>query len=350
MGRRPNPEMLFLARESRGYTLERLGNAVGVSAGLLSKVERELSQPKEELIEAIASELGYPARLFYRPEHVRGTDSPCFHHRKRKSTPAKLLNRIEAQMFLAQLQVKRMLDDLDIEAALSIPLLDPDEEGSPEDVARAVRRYWRLPRGPIANMIQTLEATGSVVVLRDFGTNKLDGMSSWARGCPPLFYINSRIPTDRMRWTLAHELGHLVMHSRITSGNQEDEANRFGMEFLAPADELKNDLRNLTLVRLGALKSYWGVSMIALIRAAGVLGAVPANRQRSLYVQLSRNGWRTDEPNTLPPEAPALLAEAMKVHTTQRGYSDDELASIADLEPEEFRDLYGQEPRRLRAV
>jgi transcriptional regulator with XRE-family HTH domain len=55
--------MLFLARESRGYTLERLGNAVGVSAGLLSKVERELSQPKEELIEAIASELGYPARL-----------------------------------------------------------------------------------------------------------------------------------------------------------------------------------------------------------------------------------------------------------------------------------------------
>src|SRR5207302_10181291 len=99
-------------------------------------------------------------------EHIRGTDSPCLHHRKRKTMPAKLLNRIEAQMHLTQLQVKRMLEDLEIEAALPFPTLDPDEYGGPAEVAQALRSYWRLPAGPIPNVVQVLEAAGAVIVLR----------------------------------------------------------------------------------------------------------------------------------------------------------------------------------------
>lgn len=351
MRRPPNSELLRIAREARGYTLETLGKAVGVSPGLISKVERDNIQAKDELVQAIADELRFPSRLFYRTEHVRGTDSPCIHHRKRKTMPAKVLNRIEAQMHLTQLQVKRLVEDLDIETEVTFATLDPDEYGGAAKVAQALRGYWRVPEGPIANLVAVLEAAAAVIVLREFGTSKLDGMSSWAKGFPPLFFINSHIPIDRMRWTLAHELGHLVMHHTMTSGDQEDEADRFALEFLAPEAELKPGLRNLSLARLPALKMHWGLSMIALIRATKTLDVLPPGKQKSLYVQLSRNGWRTHEPHPLPEETPSTLQRAMQVHLTEHEYSKDDLAMVVDLYPDEFSALYKlPDETRLRAV
>jgi len=351
MRRIPNPDMLILAREARGYTLTNLAGAINVSVGLLSKIEHGIVHATDAHINAIATELEFPVSLFYRPEHVRGTDSPCLHHRKRKTMPKLMLKRIEAQMHLAQLQVTRMLEDLDIEGALTLATLDPDEYGGPQAVAQALRALWRLPSGPIPNLVQVLEAAGAVVLLRDFGAGKLDGMSSWAGG-PAVFYINSRIPTDRMRWTLAHELGHLVMHPQATSGDQEDEADQFALEFLAPEAELKHDLRSLTFARLPALKMHWRISMIALVRAAGRFDAVPAPKLKSMYVQISRSGWRTKEPFEVSPESPTIIDKAMQVHLREHGYSQDELASVVDLRPDEFSKLYApkEERPRLRAV
>ena len=67
------------------------------------------------MVEDVAAKLRYPVSFFFRPEHVRGSDSICFHHRKRESMPAKLLGTIEGQMHVTQLQVKSLLEDLEIE-------------------------------------------------------------------------------------------------------------------------------------------------------------------------------------------------------------------------------------------
>jgi Zn-dependent peptidase ImmA (M78 family)/transcriptional regulator with XRE-family HTH domain len=345
--------MLVLARQSRGRKQIELAAAVGVTSGYLSKIERGSASPTPELLDAIATELRYPVQLFFRPEHLRGSDSICFHHRKQKTMPAPLLDQIESQMFLTQLQVASLLRDLEIDAPNEFMTLDPEDyDGGPRFIAQMVRRLWRIPPGPIPNLVRVIESAGAVVVFRDFRTPKLDGMSCWPRGCPALFFINSQLPADRARFTLAHELGHLIMHATPPAGDPESEANEFASEFLMPSAEISADLRDLSITRLPSLKAHWGTSMSSIIKAASSLGFTSPGKTKSLYVQLSRRGYRINEPYSPQPETASILNDGLTVHLREHGYSVAELAEVADLFPDEFKELYGlteegQPPLRL---
>jgi len=357
MQRAANHEMVILARQSRGHSQAALAKMLGITPGTMSKIEHGISPLTADRVRDLADHLQYPDSLFYRPERVRGSDSICFHHRKRASMPARLLDRVEAEMHLSQLHVKRILGEVEIESDLEVPTLDPGEYGGPTEVARLVRATWRLPSGPISNMVQLVESAGAVVIIRDFGTRKLDAMSCWAKGVPPIFFLNSAMPTDRLRWSIAHELGHLVMHWTPPASDPEQEADEFARELLLPDHETRPALRTLTFTQLPALKTAWRVSMIALVKAAATRNALPPNKTKSLYVQISRRGWRTEEPYALEPESPATLEAAVTVHLHEHGYSTDELARIVDLHPKEFRATYlpnvpdPEDPKRhLRAV
>lgn len=347
-----NPEMIALARQSRGLAQSELAADIAVSQGLISKIEHGVVPADDLLLQRIADRLRYPLSFFFRPEHLRGTDSICFHHRKRASMPARLLATAEASMYVTQLQVRSLLDELEIVATNELVTLDPDgyEEG-PRGVAQSLRRMWRLPDGPIPDLVHVIEAAGGVVVFRDFGSLKLDGMSCWPKGCPPLFFINAAIPMDRARLTLAHELGHLVMHWTPPDGNPEIQANAFAFEFLAPLAEIEGDLRRLTIATLPGLKAHWRVSMNAIVMAAKTTGALPEARVRSLFVQLSRHGYRVAEPFPLSAEVPRLVDTAIEVHRNEHGYSITELATRVDLRSDEFQALYlREESPRLRVV
>lgn len=346
--------MFVLARLSRGVGQAELAESINVSAGLLSKIESGATAPSDAVTEKVAQALRYPTRLLYRPEHVRGTDSICLHHRKRKSMPVRLLSAIEAQMFLAAIHVRTLLNDLEIDVPYHFPTIDPDDyDSDPRTVAEVVRGLWNVPRGPIPNLVKLIEAAGGVVLMRDFGTPKLDGMSCWPKGCPPLFFLNSALPTDRLRFTLAHEAGHLIMHASPPMTDPEEEAHTFALELLAPRSQLASDLRRLRFDQLPALKQHWRLSMNALVMAARSTGSLPPSRVNSLFVQLSRSGYRTNEPFTLSPEDPSLLQTAIDVHLREHSYSVEELAEITGLYPDEFKLLYTPEvveKRRLRVL
>lgn len=341
-----NPEMILLARQSRSLSQGEAATRLGVSQGTLSKIEHGLTEPAPHVLDGLSQVLGYPVALFGRPEHVLGTESICFHHRKRASTPTGVLTAIEAKMCLTHLQIRRFLDEVEIVSPNGFLSLDPDEYDGPEAVARVVRSAWRIGRGPIPNLVKTIEGAGGIVYFSDFATAKLDGMSCWPRGGPPLFFINSRIPVDRARHTIAHELGHLIMHSVPPSEDPEVQATAFAREFLTPAADILPDLQRLRFAQLPGLKGVWRVSMSSLVMTAKALRALPDPKLKSLFVQISRQGWRTREPFPLSPEAPTTLDRALKVHMTQHGYSHAELAELADLRTEEFEALYlaGLEP------
>jgi Zn-dependent peptidase ImmA (M78 family) len=263
--------------------------------------------------------------------------------------PAKILARIEAEMHLAQLQVKQLLVDIEIESPYTLMTLDPDEYGGPQGVARAVRSFWRLPNGPVGNLVRVVEAAGAVVLLRHFGTRKLDGMSCWAKSTPPLFFLNSDEPAERQRWIIAHELGHLIMHSTPPDSDPEQQAEDFARELLLPTAETSVDLRKLTFQRLPALKQVWRVPMKELITAASRRAALPASKVKSLSVQYSRAGWNNREPYPISPEVPSLVDAAVRVHLDEHGYTTEELAAISDLLPDPFIREYAP-ARRLNVV
>lgn len=340
-----NPEVLIVARDSRGRTQQDLADAAGVTQGMISKAQRGTATLSPRHVAAIAQYLDYPERLFYEPGRVREVGSACLYHRKRKTLPAKVRDKIDGQMLMRNLNIMKLLDGLDIEGDRIFHTMDPDEYGGdPAEVARALRRAWRVPDGPIPNLTTLIESAGGIVLIEDFGHRKLFGMSCWTVRGHPLFYLNASASTDELRWTMAHELGHLTMHAAPADGDPEAQADAFAGELLAPAALFRPAARRLTFDRLPQLKAYWGLSMKGIIKRAQAIGAVDPKAALRLYKQHSARGYNAAEPYPLPPEPPTLVQTAINVHLQEHGYTRDELAEAILLNPADFRQQFLGEP------
>jgi len=342
--------MVVLAREARALTQAALADTAGLAQGTVSKIEHGLIEISEESVERLSKALGFPPSFFYQQDPVYGSETPCLHHRKRKTMPVLRLRQVHALVNMMRMQTARLLGEIEIEAPLRLQRMDPAEYESVDQVAQLVRASWRLPLGPVKNMMQSIEAAGGVVVTSNFGTDKLDAISQWDPQQPPFFFVNSEAPGDRLRWNLAHELGHIVMHD-MPSPDQEREADRFAAEFLMPGHEIRGSLSQLTLPKLAELKRYWRVSMQALIMRAAALGTISERQKRSLFTRLSQLGYRKREPVAIPREEPTTLRKVIELHRHQHGYSVDELSRVTNLSEVEFRSIYQtDEAPRLRLV
>jgi Zn-dependent peptidase ImmA (M78 family) len=191
-----------------------------------------------------------------------------------------------------------------------------------------------------------IEEAGGYVLVRDLETRELDAVSQWASGEAPLFLLNEQAPTDRFRWSLAHELGHIAMHAEPGSSSvQERQADEFASEFLMPASTIRTVLRGeVDLNRLLVLKQQWGVSMASLARRALTLGRISDWQYRNLMVEMSALGYRTQEPGTLPPEHPLRLRTLVTRLEHDLGYSLQQVADAVGLLPSELRSLYLADP------
>ena len=348
-----NPFMVQVGRESRGLSQKELADIMRVTQGRISKIESGLLPIPEDLLDALSVALDYPPNFFLQEGSIMGIGIAEVFHRKRADVPKKLLDKIHAQMEIRRRHVDRLLRST--EFPVRVPRLDLDEYGgSPEEIARLVRATWHLPRGPIANLTETLEQAGVVVVLFDFETSRVDAISRWVPGLPPLLFVNQLAPTDRRRFSLAHELGHLVMHA-LPTPEIEPQANRFAAEFLMPERDIRPDLRDVTLAKVARLKPHWKVAMQALLKRAEDLGTITVTRARSLWSQMTQLGYRTREPSEydLPAEEPRLLRELIQMHIHDLGYSADELRELLALNEVELWASYLREqsqPPPLKAV
>jgi Zn-dependent peptidase ImmA (M78 family)/DNA-binding XRE family transcriptional regulator len=347
-----NPQMVILGRESRGLTQKDLAELLSIKQGTLSKIESGLLQLTDDELANLSSVLNYPKHFFSQTDPVYGPGTSELYHRKRKDIPLKLLKKIHATIHLRHMQVERLLQSVDI-GSIDIRTVDLDEPGAPtpEEIARMVRATWHLPTGPILNVISVIENAGGIVIPCSIETNKIDALSRWIPGMPPLFFINPIMPMDRIRFTLCHELAHIIMH-KIPNSDMEKQADSFAAEFLMPASEIRNSLDNLSLEKLSALKQYWKVSMASIIYRAKTLGKITENQARYLYAQLARLGYKTKEPDWLEPpkEKPKLFYDLIDIHLKELGYTEEELSNVLLLYQLEFKDTFRNKGRRLTVV
>jgi Zn-dependent peptidase ImmA (M78 family)/transcriptional regulator with XRE-family HTH domain len=338
-----NGEALLVARESRRRTQEDVARAAGVTQGLISKAQKGVASLGPREVRAIAAFLEYPESLFYRPGRIREVGSACLYHRKRKTLPKKVLQELDARMYIRNINVMSLFDGLDVEGDRIFQTLDLDEYGgSAAEIARALRAAWRVPDGPIPNLTALIESAGGVVLTEDFGHRKLFGMSCWTTRGHPLFFLNATTPTADLRWTMAHELGHLTMH-HVASTDPEGEADEFAGEFLAPAALFRHDVHRLTFDRLPSLKARWGLSMKGVIKRAATIGAIDRATATRLYKQHSARGYNTAEPYPVAAEPPSLVRGAIEAHLAD-DFTPEQVADVAMLLPREFyRDFMGRD-------
>lgn len=176
----------------------------------------------------------------------------------------------------------------------------------PREAAQEVRSWLGFDRlSPLPYLVLAVEKLGVTVLGLPVVERNLDAFCAW-RGNYPVIGLMDGVPGDRLRFTLAHELGHLVLHDNTQSGPEiEAEADAFAAELLTPLGSIRRDLGTRpTLSSLIMLKTSWGVSVKALIRRARELGVLDQERAISLYKQISARGWNRSEPGHVPLEKP----------------------------------------------
>lgn len=335
-----NPEMLVLARESEGVTQSQLARMVSMAQGSISKIESGMLGLTVGQLERICEALDFPPNFFFQPDPVYGYGSSCYYHRKRQNIPVSDIRRVLAQINILRIQLTKLLRGAEIETENKFHRFDIAEyDNSPEKIARLVRGAWNLPPGPVQSLVGAIEDAGGVVFRCSLKTKKVDAISQWLPGLPPLFFVNADIPGDRCRFTLAHELGHLIMH-QIPTADIEKEADRFAAEFLMPDKEIGPHLRQLSIQKLASMKPYWKVSMAAILRRAFDLTKITVFTYRKLNTQISKYGLKTNEPAPIPIEEPEVIKDIIDVHRKDHGYSLMELLQLMRSTERKYRKFY----------
>ena len=336
-----NPDMLTLAREIRGMTQSDLSQHSGINQSKISKYEGGVAVIDQSDLEVMSSALRFPIDFFSQQGRRFGAEPTEIFHRKRRTVSAKDRKRIDALMDLHRFGSERLLESFELGAKFSVPSLPVAEFESIGDIADMVRAVWRMPGGPIINLIGWLEQASCLVFEYDFNTDKIDEAVQWIDPAPPVVLVNSCAPADRLRFSLAHALGHLVMHrDTIPYPRMEEEADRFAAAFLMPSQNIREELLPVTIQHMLELKERWHVSMQALIVRAKDLEAITHRRYTSLFQQLSRLGYRKNEPFPILREKPRSVKMLLDAYKEQLAYTDEELAQLLRIRVQDFYKWY----------
>ena len=292
-----NQHMLALAREYRQITQTELAKNSGVSQGLISQIEGGVVNAcASDVAARIAGTLNFPITFFGMVgERLGFGSSALFYRGNKKSLTAQQRRMISAKVNLHRLTLKRMLDVVDVDAPMA--LRRPTEETAhPEQAAALVRARWNMPTGAINNLTSLIEKSGVVIIECDFA-NTIAGTSMWLAELPPIIFIDANLKADRYRFTLAHELGHLVMHE-VPGETMEDEADAFASALLLDRNDFFAMTRPFcprpTLRQLSQIRPYWQVSIHAMIETLYRAEMITGNVRRSLYIMMSNYGIRDD--------------------------------------------------------
>lgn len=333
MDKQYNYLMLEIARNARCLTQKEVVSRVSFSQPKLSKAEKNQKQLTTPEIEELANVYNYPLSFFYKSVGVSMNGHLYF--RRRVTTSAKVVDSIIANTQVLKIAIDELAKSVELPHC---PLQDykVTDSVTPEDIAQKTRYALKVFRGPVPNLINLLEANGVIVMKIDFGddVDKFDGLSTITNSGHKVIFLNSRMPTDRMRFSLAHELGHLIMH--LVSPPQdaetvEQEADRFASEFLMPKDEIISSLSYLNINKLGDLKRFWHVSMRAILRKAKDLERLSVDSYRNFQINFSKKGYNKREPIILPIENPSIVTDMVNIHKEDLGYSDDDIMEFLSI-------------------
>jgi Zn-dependent peptidase ImmA (M78 family)/transcriptional regulator with XRE-family HTH domain len=198
--------------------------------------------------------------------------------------------------------------------------VDSEEGDGPERAARHARAAWGIGPGPAGHLVRLLENHGVLVVFSPPQAASVDAYSFDSRLRPVVVLNPVKRDYYRQRFDVAHELGHLIMHSDAEPGGRivENQAHRFAAELLMPAAEIRDllpaGLSASAWQALARLKEQWGVSIQALLYRARRLGVLGEVSYRNAMATLTARGWRRNEPGLVSVlEQPSLLPRALEL-------------------------------------
>lgn len=328
------PERLKRARKAAGLSLRALGEQIGVSQTTIKKYENGINTPNSSQLIKLAKALGVRTEYFFRPFTVKLDAN--IEYRKRPTASSKLLERIRADV---EEQAERWKELANLYSQFPInPFTLP--EGLPEkvgtleaveQVAALVRETWKLGEDPINDLVDALESQGILIIFTNLDTHaQVDGLAA-SIDSQPVIVVARDWSGDRQRFTLAHELGHLLLHDRLIDLDVEKACNRFAGAFLLPMTVLRQKMgeqrRMIEWQELALLKHEFGISMLCCLfrlKEAGIIDKPVFESLRDGYYD---NHWDKKEPGKDYPAEQTILFKQLVYRALAESWIGESKAS-----------------------
>ncbi len=225
-----------------------------------------------------------------------------------------------------------------------------------DEIALQIRQHWGVGTQPLKRLLWHMECSGIVLNAVNLMVEKLDAVSYFAEGIPHVLLNSFEHASARSRFDAAHELGHIMLHSKVgkdvarnTDGFAllEDQAHYFASSLLLPSTAFLGDLWAPTMKCFLEMKAKWVVSVQAMMRRALDLNAITQAQYSHLNINISKKKWRKVEPldDSLKVESPRLFAQCLEKLDKERGISPrqtlDDLRLPIDIAEQMFSVPHG---------
>lgn len=331
-------DRIHQARLAAGLTLAALGSRVGVSHTAIQKYEKGLVTPSSSQLLRLAQACGVRTEYFFRSHQVTLVQ-PQFRKTAAFGKTAEAAVRIRVA---EQLEKRIQLLDAFPEPplpAFAVPNTLPRQVATLDEVeqcADTVRHAWQLGMAPIGDLTCMLETMGLLVIAVDESHPGFCGLATSGQTTDgrlfPVIAVSRRWPGDRQRFTLAHELAHLMLEGRTASHlDMERACDRFAGAFLAPGVAVRQRLgqtrHTLEWRELHALKHEFGLSMGGWLHRAQDCGVISDATYAAMHRILTARGWRTREPGTPLPEETSWLFDQLVYRALGEHYLSESQAA-----------------------
>ncbi|MGX5723158.1 ImmA/IrrE family metallo-endopeptidase [Shinella zoogloeoides] len=332
-----NKSRLTVARQRSGLTMKELASKAGIEPRTITGYEAGEYLPSEDVAKRLSRILGFPLAFFMSDD----VDIP-----RAEGVSFRSMSKMTARQrdgAIAAGAIAFMLSDwLDAEFDLPVSVVPDMREDTPQSAAAGLRDYWGLGNRPIKNMVHLLELKGVRVFSLGEDGKEVDAFSVW-RGQRPYVFLNSQKSAERSRFDAAHELGHLVLHKHAAPNGLEAEkqANEFAAAFLMPEAPLRAVGRISGLPKVVELKRAWAVSVAAMTYRLHELGLASKWTYQQLFMEISRRGWRTDEPMPMRREQSQVWKKVLDDLRQNGGGVERLAATLSVPESEIVKLLFG---------
>ncbi len=349
------PSRITEAREACALSMGDLAERIGITRQSVSKYERGIMNPSPGILQSIALLLKFPVDFFYKEETGISTEKGPLFFRSNSNIAKKVKIACNHQLKWAcetRKQLERYVKFVDQNLFIEERNYEELQDFDIEEIALSVRKQWGLADSPVGDLIGILENQG--IIVAQFSDNEfcsfkgIDAYSSWYDGIPYIIYNSIQKSAVRTRFSIIHELGHLILHSSISEKDAvkkevvdfaDMQADRFASAFLLPATSFPRDVRGTSLAYLEIVKKKWGAAMSTIIRRCETLNLLTDNQIGYLKRQMTTNKYWHKEPldEVIQIEPPEILRDAVYLLIENNIITSHAFLDLCSLPPKDLQ-------------
>ncbi len=347
------PKRIKQARISRGFSKVELADLIGVTRQAVSQYESGKIEPSWGVLNEMSRILKYPVDFFRKSVSEEAQASVVFFRSKKTAKKKDMESAIEKIKVFSDIH-SFLATYIDFPKP-DLPIIDylgdginPLDNETIEQYAQELRRHWKLANSPIQNLTNVVQKKGVVISKMDLRLGKIDAFSVVLDNIPYIFLGNTQSSNARIRFDIAHELGHILMHTDsfdesdfenpATKKVLENEADRFAGAFLLPRVKFEEDIFSTSINHFITLKKKWLTSISSMIYRCEELGLFSSNQIKYLKDQMTMKRYWRKEPldDAIPKEVPLMEKQAIELILNHNVLTPSEIVNQIACRAEEI--------------